>query len=45
MRFGSIGLLILLGLMAGARAQDVTEGFVTADDGVQLYYVKAGRGA
>ena len=30
---------------AAARGHDATEGFVTTDDGVQLYYVKAGQGA
>ncbi|HEX4969792.1 MAG TPA: alpha/beta hydrolase [Steroidobacteraceae bacterium] len=44
-RLALIGLLLLFGAAAVTRAQDVTEGFVTADDGVQLYYVKAGHGA
>src|SRR4030095_14780687 len=45
MRFVLIGLLMCFGAAAAARAQDVSEGFVTTDDGVQLYYVKAGHGA
>src|SRR5262245_23238577 len=44
MRLAWIGVLLLVGAAAAARAQHVTEGFVTADGGVQLYYVKAGRG-
>src|SRR5262245_35883950 len=44
-RLTSIGLLLFLGITAAACAADVTEGFVTTDDGVQLYYVKAGQGA
>jgi proline iminopeptidase len=35
---------MLFGAAVVARAQDVTEGWVTTSDGVQLYYVKAGRG-
>jgi pimeloyl-ACP methyl ester carboxylesterase len=45
LRLAVIGLLMLFGAAAVARAQDITEGFVSTDDGVQLYYVKAGRGA
>jgi proline iminopeptidase len=44
LRLIGIGLLIVLGT-AAARGHDATEGFVTTDDGVQLYYVKAGQGA
>jgi proline iminopeptidase len=44
LRLAFIGLLMLFGAAAVARAQDVAEGFVTTSDGVQLYYVKAGRG-
>lgn len=35
---------MLFGVVPVARAQDVAAGFVTTNDGVQLYYVKAGRG-
>jgi proline iminopeptidase len=45
LRLAVIGLLMLFGAAAVARAQDITEGFVSTDDGVQLYYVKAGHGA
>ena len=41
-----VGLLLFLAATAtAAPAPDVTEGFVTAESGVELYYVKAGRGA
>jgi pimeloyl-ACP methyl ester carboxylesterase len=43
-RLALIGLLTLLGAVAVARAQGVSEGFVTTDGSVQLYYVKAGGG-
>jgi len=44
LRLASIGILMLFGAAALARAQNLTEGWVTTSDGVQLYYVKAGRG-
>lgn len=41
-----IGLVLLAVVTAPpSHAQDVTEGFVKAGDGVELYYVKAGSGA
>ena len=43
---GWTGLLMFLtAAVAAASPSDATEGLVTADDGVQLYYVKAGNGA
>jgi pimeloyl-ACP methyl ester carboxylesterase len=40
------GLAILaVAIALPSRAQQVTEGFVKAGDGVELYYVKAGNGA
>jgi proline iminopeptidase len=41
-----VGLLLFFVTNAtAAPAPEVTEGFVTAESGVELYYVKAGRGA
>ena len=41
-----VGLLLFFVTSAtAAPAPEVTEGFVTAESGVELYYVKAGRGA
>ena len=41
-----LGLLVLLAATAtAAPALEATEGFVTAEKGVELYYVKVGRGA
>ena len=41
-----VGLLLFLAATTtAAPAPDVTEGFVTAESGVELYYVKTGRGA
>ena len=41
-----IGLVALaVAIAAPSHAQKVTEGFVKAGDGVELYYVKAGSGA
>ena len=41
-RLAVIGLLLCCGAVG---AQEVSEGWVTAQDGAQLYYVKAGQGA
>jgi proline iminopeptidase len=41
-----VGLLLIVVVTAtAAPAPQVTDGFVTAEDGVELYYVKAGHGA
>ena len=41
-----VGLLLFLAATTtAAPAPDVTEGFVTAESGVEIYYVKTGRGA
>ncbi len=38
-------MLLAVATAAPSLAQNMTEGFVKTDDGVELYYVKAGRGA
>jgi proline iminopeptidase len=38
-------VLLFVATPTAARAADVTEGFITSESGVELYYVKAGRGA
>jgi proline iminopeptidase len=40
-----VALLLLALAASAARAAEVTEGFVTTPDSIQLYYVKAGQGA
>jgi pimeloyl-ACP methyl ester carboxylesterase len=40
-----VGMLLLLAVAAAAASPEATDGFVTTDDGVQLYYVKSGSGA
>ena len=43
---GYVGLLLFFVVTAtAAPAAEVTDGFVKSEDGVELYYVKAGHGA